>query len=262
MGILNVTPDSFSDGGIFSSVSAAILHAKRMIDEGAHIIDVGGESTRPRAQPVPAEEEIRRVVPVIERLAAETSCAISIDTSKPEVMRAAVAAGAGLINDVRALQLPGALSAAASLDVPVCLMHMQGEPATMQDRPAYTDVVAEVMGFLRERMAAAVGAGIPSHRIVVDPGFGFGKDLEHNLVLLRRLRELGALDCPVLVGLSRKSIIGKLLGRSVSERLPASIAFAMLALQEGAQMVRVHDVRATCDAVQVYEAVHGIGMLQ
>ncbi|MBI3575230.1 MAG: dihydropteroate synthase, partial [Gammaproteobacteria bacterium] len=224
MGILNVTPDSFADGGIFLAHENAVAHAHRMVAEGADIIDVGGESTRPGAQPVSAQQEIERVVPVIEALAKQIPVPISIDTSKPDVMRAAVAAGAGFINDVQALRADGALKVAAGLAVPVCLMHMQGEPRTMQENPRYADVTGEVLDFLRQRMQACVSAGIPRARIVIDPGFGFGKTLGHNLVLLRGLRAFAALGAPVLAGLSRKSMIGKALGLPVERRLHASVA--------------------------------------
>jgi len=256
MGILNVTPDSFSDGGIFLAPDAAVAHARAMVDDGADIIDVGGESTRPGAQAVSVQEELDRVIPVIEALARAVPVPVSVDTSKPEVMRAAVAAGAGLINDVRALREVGALQAAAALEVPVCLMHMQGEPRSMQHHPVYTDVVAEVRDFLRERTEACVTAGIPHHRLVVDPGFGFGKSVEHNLELLRRLGVLRALGVPILAGLSRKSMIGALFGLPVVQRLHASVALALVAVQNGAAMLRVHDVRVTREAIRMFEAVY------
>ncbi|MBI3569949.1 MAG: dihydropteroate synthase [Gammaproteobacteria bacterium] len=256
MGILNVTPDSFADGGIFLARENALMHARRMLEEGADIIDVGGESTRPGAQPVPAQQEIERVVPVIEALAREVPIPISIDTSKPEVMRAAVAAGAGFINDVRALRADGALAVAATLKVPVCLMHMQGEPRTMQDQPDYRDVVTDVHDFLAARVEACVAAGIPHARLVIDPGFGFGKTLEHNLALLRGLCALTALGLPVLAGLSRKSMIGKALGLPVERRLHASVALALAAVQNGARIVRVHDVGSTVEALRMFEAVY------
>jgi dihydropteroate synthase len=256
MGILNMTPDSFSDGGLFISRDAAFAQARRMAVEGADIIDVGGESTRPGAQAVSAEDEIARVVPVIEAIAKEIPLPISIDTSKPEVMRAAVAAGAGLINDVRALREPGALEAAASLKVPVCLMHMQGEPRSMQANPHYEDVVREVREFLAGRIAAAEVAGIQRDRIVIDPGFGFGKTVEHNLGLLRELAAFQDLGCPVLAGLSRKSMIGKLLDLPVDQRVNASVALALIAVQNGARIVRVHDVGATREAIRMWEAVY------
>ena len=256
MGILNVTPDSFSDGGIFLARDTAVAHALRMVEEGADIIDVGGESTRPGAQAVSVQEELDRVIPVIEALARAVPVPISIDTSKTDVMRAAVAAGAVFINDVRALREAGALQAAAALEVPVCLMHMQGEPRSMQHHPAYEDVTSEVRGFLQERIEACVTAGIPRQRLVIDPGFGFGKTVEHNLDLLRRLSELRALDAPILVGLSRKSMIGALFGLPVAERLHASVALALIAVQNGATILRVHDVHATREAIRMFEAVY------
>jgi len=255
MGVLNVTPDSFSDGGDFFSVGAAVERALAMQAEGAAIIDIGGESTRPGAAPVSAEDEIRRVVPVIEALQARLTVPISIDTQKPEVMRAAVAAGAGFINDVNALRAPGALEAAAGCEVPVCLMHMQGEPRTMQADPHYDDVVGEVRGFLQQRAAACEQAGIAREHILLDPGFGFGKTLQHNLQLLARLETISALGFPLLVGLSRKSMIGKLLGLDVGERLAASIALAVLALERGAALVRAHDVAPTWQALQMQVAL-------
>lgn len=255
MGILNVTPDSFSDGGRYAARDAALAHAERMVRDGAAFIDVGGESTRPGAQPVTLQEELDRVMPVIEKLAATVSAVISIDTSKPQVMRAAVAAGAGLINDVYALQAPHALATAAELAVPVCLMHMRGEPRTMQHNPHYDDVVREVRDFLSARAAAAIGAGIAPAHIIVDPGFGFGKTVAHNAALLRGLPALAELGFPVLVGLSRKSIIGALTGASVQDRLPGSLALAALAVWEGAAIVRTHDVAATVQAVRVARAM-------
>jgi dihydropteroate synthase len=256
MGILNVTPDSFSDGGVFLSRESAIAHARRMADEGADIIDVGGESTRPGAQPVSAQEEMDRVVPVIEALREKISLPISIDTSKPEVMRAAVAAGAGFINDVRALRDEGALEAAASLQVLVCLMHMQGEPRGMQENPRYRDVLSEIGDFLRTRLQAARAAGIPAQRLVIDPGFGFGKTLEHNLELLRGLKKLQSLGAPILVGLSRKSLIGKALGLPVEGRLQASVALALMAVQNSARILRVHDVGPTVETLRMWSAVY------
>jgi dihydropteroate synthase len=256
MGVLNITPDSFSDGGRYVRPAAALAHAAEMVEQGAAIIDVGGESTRPGAQPVSADEEIDRVLPVIEALAKEVDVAISIDTTKPEVMRAAVAAGAVLINDVLALRAPGALEAAAALDVGICLMHMQGEPRTMQANPRYDDVVREVGAFLRGRVEAALAAGIARERLLIDPGFGFGKTLEHNLALLRGLGSFSDLGVPILAGLSRKSMIAKVLGLPVEERLPASLALALVAVQNGARILRVHDVAATRDAVRMWEAVY------
>lgn len=256
MGILNVTPDSFSDGGVFLSRDNAVAQARRMAAEGADIIDVGGESTRPGAQPVSPQEEMDRVIPVIETLHGEISVPISIDTSKPEVMHAAVAAGAGFINDVQALRAEGALATAAALNVPVCLMHMQGEPRTMQDEPRYRDVVADVRDFLRARMQAARAAGIPASRLVIDPGFGFGKTLEHNLELLRGLKKLQGLGAPILAGLSRKSMIGKALGLPLEQRLIASVALAVMAVQNGARIVRVHDVGPTVEALRMWSVVY------
>ncbi len=255
MGVLNVTPDSFFDGGKFFDPAMAVEQALRMVGEGAAIIDIGGESTRPGAQSVSADDEIARVVPVIEAVCKATKVPVSVDTSKPEVMRAAVAAGANLINDVRALRDPGALETAAELGVAVSLMHMQGEPRTMQDNPQYADVVADVRDFLAGRILAAEAAGIPRDRILVDPGFGFGKTVEHNLELLRRLAALRALNRPILAGLSRKSLIGKLLGLPVERRLHASVALALLAVQNGASVVRAHDVGPTVEALRMLDAV-------
>jgi dihydropteroate synthase len=259
MGVLNVTPDSFSDGGRFVSVVAAVEQGVRMAAEGAALIDVGGESTRPGAEPVSADEELRRVIPVIERLRAATTAIISVDTSKAEVMRAASAAGAGLINDVRALREPGALAAAVASGCAVCLMHMQGEPRTMQVAPSYADVVAEVRAFLTVRVASSLAAGLAAERLTVDPGFGFGKTLEHNLTLLRRLGELVADGVPVLVGLSRKSMLGTLTGRTAGERVYGSVALAVIAALAGARIVRAHDVAATVEALMVAVAVQGGG---
>jgi len=255
MGILNVTPDSFSDGGRFLDPEAAMCRALEMEAAGAAIIDVGGQSTRPGAPEVPVDEELARVVPIVERLARRLKVPISVDTSKPEVMREAVAVGAGFINDVNALQADGALETAAELGVPVCLMHMQGTPRTMQDNPAYDDVVAEVKAFLAARRDAAVAAGVSSDAIVLDPGFGFGKTLEHNLTLFHELDAFAELGCPLLVGVSRKSMIGALTGRPVDERLAGSLAAAVLAVERGARLLRVHDVAATVDAVAVTLAV-------
>ena len=255
MGVLNVTPDSFSDRGRFLPVEAAVAHGVRLAEEGAAIIDIGGESTRPGAAPVSIDEELRRVVPVVERLRAATQAVISVDTSKPEVIREAVAAGAGLINDVRALAEPGALEAAAASGCAVCLMHMQGDPRTMQRAPSYVDVVKEVKAFLDEHVQRCRAAGVSADRIVVDPGFGFGKTLEHNLELLRRLRELHD-ELPVLVGLSRKSMVGTLTGRGAGERVHGSIALAVIAALNGARIVRAHDVAATVDALKMVTAVY------
>ncbi len=259
MGIVNVTPDSFSDGGAHVTVEAAVAHALKLAEEGADILDVGGESTRPGAGDVDEEEELRRVVPVIERLAKETALPISIDTSKPAVMRAAVRAGAGMINDVYGLRREGALDAAAESGVPVVLMHMQGEPRSMQAAPHYDDVVGDVHRFLAERIFAAEMAGIDRKRIVVDPGFGFGKDTTHNLQLLAQLARFAELGVPVLAGLSRKRSIGELTGReSPAGRVFGSVAAHLIAVQRGAAIVRVHDVAATVDALKVWNAVAAI----
>ena len=259
MGVLNVTPDSFSDGGDFIAPEKAVARAVQMVEEGAAIIDVGGESTRPGAPPVSPEDELQRVIPVVEALYATVSVPISIDTRKPEVMQAAVAAGAGLINDVNALQQPGALEMAASLEVPVCLMHMQGNPETMQDTPAYDDVVDEVTAFLEARAEVCMQHGIPKERILLDPGFGFGKTTTHNLQLLQQLHRLVESGFPVLVGLSRKSLIGKVLGLPVDNRLYPGVALAVLAVWKGAALVRCHDVRATREAIEMCQAVRDIG---
>jgi dihydropteroate synthase len=256
MGIVNATPDSFSGDGLTDPNDLA-AHAERLWLAGADLLDIGGESTRPHAEAISIEDEIARVVPVIEALAKQTSVPIAIDTSKPEVMRAAVAAGAGLINDVYALRREGAIDAAADLRVPVCLMHMQGEPRTMQDAPQYFEVVEEVRRFLTDRIFACELAGIERKRIVVDPGFGFGKTLEHNLALLRALDQIVALGVPVLAGLSRKAMIGTLTGRDVNERAAGSAAAALIAVQKGALIVRVHDVAATRDALAVWDGVAG-----
>jgi dihydropteroate synthase len=257
MGVLNVTPDSFSDGGRFLDFEAAIAQAEHMVEAGAAIVDVGGESTRPGAAPVPVEEELARVLPVVRRL-ARLPLVVSVDTSKPEVMQAAVEAGAGLVNDVRALQAPGALEAVAAGGAAVCLMHMRGEPATMQRDPVYGDVVTEVAAFLDARVQACVSAGIAPDRICVDPGFGFGKTLEHNLQLLRALPRLAAGGRPLLVGLSRKSMIGALTGRPVGERLAGGLALALWAVVEGgARIVRTHDVGPTVDALSVWRSASG-----
>jgi len=255
MGIVNVTPDSFSDGGAHDSTELAVAHALALAEQGADILDIGGESTRPGAAEVSLAEELRRVIPVIERLAQATPLPISIDTSKPEVMRAAVAAGAGLINDPFALRRDGALDAAAALGVPVCLMHMQGEPRSMQDNPQYEDVVAEVHSFFTQRLFACEMAGIDKKKLLIDPGFGFGKNLEHNLRLLRQLSRFVELGVPVLAGLSRKGMIGTLTGRAVDDRLVGSVVAALIAVQNGAQIVRVHDVAATVDALSIWAAV-------
>jgi dihydropteroate synthase len=255
MGILNVTPDSFSDGGRFDNVATAIDQAARMIEEGADLLDVGGESTRPGAEAVSVSTELDRVIPVLEQLRLRFDVPVSIDTSKPEVMRAAASAGAAMINDVCALQADGALAIAATLGIPVCLMHMQGDPRTMQQAPVYSDVTVDVCNFLRDRMAACADAGLPTDRLLVDPGFGFGKTVEHNLQLLHDLDKIKDLGAPVLAGLSRKSMIGALLDRPVDERLHASVALALIAAQNGAAIVRVHDVGPTIDALRIWEAV-------
>lgn len=255
MGVINATPDSFSDGGRFLETSAALDHARRLIEEGADILDIGGESTRPGANPVPLEEELRRTIPLIEAIRRFSDIPISIDTSKPEVMHAAAQAGASLINDVWALRRPGALEAAAEIGLPVCLMHMQGEPGSMQQQPRYDDVVAEVGDFLLRCVEAARQAGIDPSRLLLDPGFGFGKTLEHNLALFRALPRIRALGHPLLVGVSRKSMIGQITGREVDQRLPGSLALAVLAARGGADVIRVHDVAETRDALAIVQAV-------
>ena len=255
MGVLNVTPDSFSDGGRFVQLDAAVERGLQMAREGAAIIDVGGESTRPGAQPVDLQEELRRVIPVIARLRDRTPAILSVDTSKPEVMDAAAAAGAAMINDVRALREPGALEAAVASGCAVCLMHMLGEPRTMQESPRYQEVVAEVRQFLVQRVEACRAAGLPAERIVLDPGFGFGKTRAHNLDLLRHLRELSVEGLPILAGLSRKSLVGGLTGRPAEERVPGSLALAVIAALNGARILRAHDVAATVDALKVVAAV-------
>ena len=256
VGIVNVTPDSFSDGGEHAGLEAAVAHGLALAGEGADVLDVGGESTRPGAAAVPLEEELRRVIPVVTRLARETALPISVDTSKPEVMRAAVEAGAGMVNDVFALRRDGALDTAAQLRVPVVLMHMLGEPGSMQDDPRYDDVVAEVHRFLAERIFAAEMAGIDKKRIVVDPGFGFGKTRDHNLLLLARLERFAELGVPLLAGLSRKKTIGDLTGRlEPRDRIHGSVAAHLVAAQRGAKLLRVHDVAATVDALKVWNAV-------
>ena len=257
MGIVNVTPDSFSDGGQHLQRDAAIAHARQLIAEGADIIDIGGESTRPGAQPVSIQQELDRVLPIIEALHGAPA-PISVDTCKPQVMQAAIAAGVQMVNDINALQDVAAMHAVAAGNVAVCLMHKQGDPQTMQMQPHYQDVVAEVCEFLRGRIAAAEASGIGRERIVIDPGFGFGKTLEHNLALLRGLGKLADLGVPVLAGLSRKSMLGALTGQDVGQRMPASIAAALLAVQRGASIVRVHDVRATVDALKIWNAVNGV----
>jgi dihydropteroate synthase len=255
MGVLNVTPDSFSDGGDFFLLDRAVARALQMEAEGAAIVDIGGESTRPGAEPVSVEEEIGRVVPVIEALQSRLKVPISIDTRKPQVMRAAVRAGAGLINDINALREPGAIEAAVECGTPVCLMHMQGEPRTMQTDPRYANVVGEVADFLQKRVSACEQSGLSREKILLDPGFGFGKTVSHNLQLLAQLDTLTRSGLPIVVGLSRKSMIGKLLGLEPGERLPASIALAVLAVERGARLVRSHDVAATWQALQMVVAL-------
>ena len=260
MGVLNITPDSFADGGVFLDLRDATDRVRQMLDEGADIVDIGGESTRPGAVPTPEAYELDRVIPLLENI--RLSCdargvPISVDTRKPVVMRAAIAAGASMINDINALRAPGAIEALSEGSAAVCLMHMQGEPSTMQHSVSYDDVVADVAAFLAERASACVAAGIDRHRIVLDPGFGFGKTVEHNLTLLRRLSEIAALGYPLLAGLSRKSTIGVLTGRNVDDRMAGSVAAALAAIARGAGIVRVHDVRETADALKVWSAVQG-----
>jgi len=255
MGIVNVTPDSFSDGGRFLAVERAVQHGVQMASDGAALIDVGGESTRPGAEPVEEVEELRRVVPVIRELAAVAGVPVSIDTSKPVVMEAAAEAGAVMINDVNALRTDGALQVAVETGLAVCLMHMQGQPRQMQANPTYSDVVEEVYSFLSDRIEACLAAGMDLARIVIDPGFGFGKTLEHNLTLMRRLERFRDLGRPLLVGVSRKSMIGTILGRDVDERLWGSVVLGILAVERGANILRVHDVAPTMDAMRVMQAV-------
>ena len=255
MGILNVTPDSFSDGGRFSQLDAALRHAEAMVAAGATLIDVGGESTRPGARVVSPLEELERVAPVVERIARELDVIISVDTSTPAVMRETARLGAGLINDVRSLQRDGALDAAAATGLPVCLMHMLGEPGNMQDNPHYDDLVGEVGGFLAERVAQCVAVGIAPEQIILDPGFGFAKTLQHNLSLFKHMDALHALGRPLLVGVSRKSMIGLALNRPVGERLYGGLALAALAVTKGARILRVHDVAETVDVVRMLAAV-------
>jgi dihydropteroate synthase len=256
MGVLNVTPDSFSDGGSFVALRHAIDHALFMEDAGATIIDIGGESTRPGAAPVSTEQELARVIPVIQALKGRVSSWLSVDTSNPEVISVAAAEGVHIINDVRALRRPGALQAAAATSCAICLMHMQGEPGTMQNQPSYQDVMEEVVFFLHQRVADCDTAGIERERIMVDPGFGFGKTLQHNLALLNRLTELQILNHAVLVGMSRKSMLGELLGRKVDQRLAGSLALALLAVQRGAHVIRAHDVMETADVIRVLRQVN------
>lgn len=255
MGIVNVTPDSFSDGGLHFSCDAAIAHAHKLIAEGADIIDIGGESTRPGAAPIALQQELARVLPIIESLRG-INVPISIDTFKPEVMRAAIAAGCSMVNDINALQDEAAMRAVADSKVAVCLMHKQGDVATMQAAPRYRDVMTEVREFLRTRVEACEAAGIEADRIVIDPGFGFGKTVTHNFSMLANLAEFAEIGVPVLAGLSRKSMLGEVTGQAVEQRLPASIAAALIAVQRGAELLRVHDVRATVDALKVWSAVN------
>ena len=255
MGVLNVTPDSFSDGGRFAAGEEAVRHAVQMAEAGAAVIDVGGESTRPGAPEVGEQEEFDRVLPIVEAVHRETDVPVSVDTSKPGVMRAAVAAGAAMINDVFALQVDGALDAAVELQVPVCLMHMQGNPRTMQQEPRYDDVVAEVTQFLAGRVRECGAAGLPEDLVVVDPGFGFGKTPAHNIELLANLRQLQVIGRPVLIGVSRKSTLGEITGRDVNRRMPASLAAAVMAVAAGASIVRAHDVPETVDALRVASAI-------
>ncbi|MCG7756533.1 MAG: dihydropteroate synthase [Nitrosomonas sp.] len=255
MGIINVTPDSFSDGGLYLSAQQAIAHAKHLIDEGADILDIGGESTRPGSQQVSIDEELNRVIPVLEAL-ADSQIPLSVDTSKPEVMKHAIAAGAFMINDVNALRNPGALEAVAPHEqVQICLMHMQGTPQTMQANPQYYDIVQEVKDFLQQRIQAAKSAGIAEERLVIDPGFGFGKTLQHNFTLLNQLDQLTSLGVPLLAGLSRKSMLGAITGNSANYRIHESIAAALLAVVKGAKIVRVHDVKATKEALAIHNAM-------
>jgi dihydropteroate synthase len=260
MGVVNITPDSFSDGGRFFEADRALAHARQLIDEGADIIDLGGESTRPGAAPVPPEEELRRVLPLVRAL-RDCGVPLSVDTSRPDVIRAALDAGAAIVNDVRALTEPGALDAAANSDCGIVLMHMRGAPRTMQTDPRYADVVGDVIEFLRQRRDTAVASGVARERIVLDPGFGFGKSVAHNYTLLKRLDALCALGQPVLAGLSRKSMLGAVSGRDVGARVFASVAAAVIAVERGARIVRVHDVAATRDALSVLQATEQEGAM-
>lgn len=255
MGILNITPDSFSDGGLFMNRSDAIQRGLKMVSEGAAIIDVGGESTRPGAIPVSIQQELDRVIPVIEALTAEIEVPISVDTSKPEVMREAVNAGASFINDIRALQQPGALKAAFDCKVPICLMHMQGHPQTMQENPVYTDVITQVKEFLAQRIQACLRAGIAKELLLIDPGFGFGKTISHNLAIIKRLEEFNTIDLPLLLGVSRKSTIGEILKLPINDRLAGCIAMTTLAISKGAMMIRAHEVKETVEAIKIVMAV-------
>lgn len=262
MGVLNVTPDSFSDGGRFDVVECAVAQATRMLDAGASIIDIGGESTRPNAESVPVDRELERVIPVIQAVrSSHPNAVISIDTRKPEVMRQAVRTGANLINDINALRAEGALAVASELNVPVCLMHMQGEPSTMQANPQYSDVVSDVAAFFQERISACIAAGIQKTNLILDVGFGFGKTLEHNLTLLNQLECFHTLACPLLVGMSRKSMLGAVTGRDIDERLAGSIAVATIAAMKGVQIIRVHDVDETVDAIKLVSAVQNVPLI-
>ena len=256
MGVVNITPDSFSDGGLAATTRTAVAHARRLIEEGADIIDIGGESTRPGSSGVTLDEERQRVLPVLEQLTGDAA-PVSVDTQKPELMREAVASGAAMINDINALLAPGAIEAIAASEVAVCVMHKKGTPANMQIDPHYDDVVAEVLAFLKERVQALRAAGVAIQRIVVDPGFGFGKSLEHNLELLRRLDGFSATGAILLTGISRKTMLGRITGRDVGERVHASVAAALIAVEKGARIVRVHDVAATRDALAVWQTVQG-----
>ncbi|ORU93412.1 MAG: dihydropteroate synthase [Cycloclasticus sp. symbiont of Bathymodiolus heckerae] len=258
MGVLNVTPDSFSDGGQYALLDAAVKQACIMVSAGADIIDIGGESTRPNATPVSVEEELARVIPVIRAIRSNSDAVISIDTSKAEVMKRAVEAGANMINDVYALRQLGAIDIAASLNVPVCLMHMQATPESMQEAPSYTNIVEQVNEFFVERLGACISAGIKKENIILDPGFGFGKTLQHNLSLLANLNSFKVHGCPILAGLSRKSMLGELLGKQVNERVIGSVSAALMAVVNGASIVRVHDVAQTSDALKIYNALHSV----
>jgi dihydropteroate synthase len=260
MGVLNVTPDSFSDGGRYNTVDMAVQRARQMVADGAAFVDVGGESTRPGARPVPEQEELDRVCPVVEAIAGSVDAVVSVDTSSPALIRETARLGAGLINDVRALEREGAVEAALQTGLPVCLMHMKGAPSTMQADPAYRHVVRDVATYLMDRVRGCEAAGIPADRVLLDPGFGFGKTLEHNLQLLAALEQLQVLGYPLLVGMSRKTMLGHITGRDVAERLPASLAAATIAALKGASVIRVHDVRETVDAVKVVEAMQAQGL--
>ena len=255
MGIVNVTPDSFSDGGKYAATNLAVEHALKLVEEGAAILDIGGESTRPNATPVGLQQELDRVIPVIEALVSQVNIPISIDTYKPQVMQAAINAGASIVNDVRALQEEGALQVVSKSNAGVCLMHMQGLPANMQDNPHYNDVVNDVIAFLQARLQASIHAGVPASRILLDPGFGFGKTRAHNIALIQQLESFAALGQPLLVGLSRKSVLGQMTGNDVDARLYASIAASVIAAQKGAKILRVHDVKATVEALKVVSAI-------